>query len=78
MTSSGLTYVGQSSAVCERCLVRCGNYYEDSTDGHRLRLVRCLLCGNGDPQLNTADHADFDLDIDSDTRFLLYMMSSED
>lgn len=76
MSIASLTYIGSSNAVCERCMVRCDGWYEDSAAG-RLRLVRCPVCGNGDPQLNTADHADPDADLDGDTRFALYMMHRE-
>ncbi len=68
------TLIGPSTAVCEKCLIRCEGWYEDNL-GLRLRLVICPLCGNGDPQLNVADHEDESLD--DDTRVLLRLMFDE-
>lgn len=72
-----LTYIGPSAAVCERCLTRCDNWYEDMEDGGRLRIIRCPICSNGDPLLDTFDYDDPKSPIDSETRFLLYIMHRE-
>ena len=69
-----LIYIGKSIAVCENCLIRCDMLYEDSANG-RVRLTRCSICGNGDPQL---DEDDWNNDnIDPDIRFFLWLMKNE-
>ena len=60
--------------VCDRCIVRCENWYEDNEDG-RWRLTLCPICGNGDPQLDVNDCDDPNLD--EKIRTMLRLMKEE-
>lgn len=58
--------------VCEHCLVRCENWYEDDEEG-RWRLILCPICGNGDPQLDVNEDYN-NPELDENVRTLLCLM----
>ncbi len=64
-------YIGQSYAVCERCMVRCERWYVDYV-GRSIYTI-CPICNNGDPQTDQDECGLTEEDFESNLRIWLFL-----